>query len=256
MKRLRTIAGAALLAASLAGPAAPPAAAQTVTTQRSPYRTPQRWAAEFRVGPYRPNIDAELDGTGRAPYRSYFGNKAGFMIEAELDYQFFRGFGTAAVGVSIGRFQKTTKAFIETGRGQVASVRSGDDTRLRLIPASLLLVYRMDEGLKRWNVPLVPYVKVGLDYTYWSITNGNDKIATFDGGKARGGSAGWRAAVGLSFALDFIDPDAARGFDTDFGVNHTYLFGELQRVDVPAFGKRDTLHVGDTTWTAGLLFEF
>ncbi len=132
-----------------------------------------------------------------------------------------------------------------------------DESTLKIIPLSASAIYRFDYFLERRRFPLVPYGKVGLDWAYWQITDGNDEIATdARGGEGRGGTFGWHAAVGLQFALDFIDPDAARDFDADMGVNHTSLIFQLTHADISGLGMSDRLRVGDTNWSLGLMFQF
>ncbi len=65
-----------------------------------------------------------------------------------------------------------------------------------------------------------------------------------------------QAAIGISLQLDWLDPGAARGFDADSGVNHTYAFFELATIQSSGLGRGRELHVGDNTWFAGLMFEF
>jgi hypothetical protein len=104
---------------------------------------------------------------------------------------------------------------------------------------------------------VVPYGKVGLSYTLWQITDANGDVARSDDGhKGRGGTPGWQAAGGVALLLDFIDPGSARALDSDTGVNHTYLFAEIGRYEASGLGRKNALHVGDTTWVAGLMFEF
>ena len=102
----------------------------------------------------------------------------------------------------------------------------------------------------------MPYAKIGLNYTIWTVTNGNGDVAWSGNIKGQGGTMGWQAAVGLSLRLDFLDPGAARGFDADSGVNHTYAFFELDHVNGSGLYRKDVLRVGDDTWFAGLMFEF
>ena len=125
-----------------------------------------------------------------------------------------------------------------------------------MIPLAALLVYRLDEGAARWHIPLVPYAKIGLNYTIWTVTNGNGDVPYSSGGKGQGGTMGWQAALGISLRLDFLDPGAARGFDADSGVNHTYAFFEFDHIDGSGLYRKDVLRVGDNTWFAGLMFEF
>ena len=53
-----------------------------------------------------------------------------------------------------------------------------------------------------------------------------------------------------------LDPDAAKDFDTDLGVNHTALLIQFVHADISGLGQSNRLHVGDNTWSAGLLIEF
>jgi hypothetical protein len=134
---------------------------------------------------------------------------------------------------------------------------SGDQSTLKVIPVSLSAIYRFDYFLERRNFPLVPFGKLGLDWAYWQITDGNDEIATDGhGGKGRGGTLGWHAAAGVALVLDWLDPDAARDFDNEMGVNHTSLVFQLTYADISGLGMSDRLHVGDTNWSLGLMFQF
>jgi hypothetical protein len=244
----------ALVAFLLVTAAAPLARAQAVLHEEepTPYATSQRWAIELRFGLYRPDVDSEFKGASK-PHEDFFGSKRRLMFQMEGDYQFFNRFGTAAVALSAGYFRETAKAFVEGGDG---TERSGDSTGLTLYPVSAGLVYRFDVPVRRFNIPLVPYVKGGLTYTFWSISNGNGEVATAAGGRGRGGTPGWYGGVGVSFLLNFLDPTAARTFDSDSGVNRTYLFFELDHMDGSGLGRKNVLHVGDDTWFAGLMFEF
>ena len=56
--------------------------------------------------------------------------------------------------------------------------------------------------------------------------------------------------------IDKLDPAAAKDFDTEMGVNHSALVFEFGHYDVSGLGQSNRLHLGDTTWTLGLLFEF
>lgn len=247
--------GALLSALVAALAAAGEARAQIIIHEGDRYRSPQRFALELRFGPYAPQIDDDV--AGATPHMDYFGDGPAFMTQVELDYQFFDRFGTLAIGAGVGYMRQSARAFVEPPPGQAPEARSGDRTRLTLVPTSLLLVYRFDVLADRWQIPLVPYAKAGLGYTFWSITDGDGRVArTDDGERGRGGTFGWQAAAGLAFLLDFIDPGAARELDGEIGVNHTYLFVEGGRFDISGLGQSNALRLDDTTWFAGLAFEF
>jgi hypothetical protein len=245
----------ALAALTVGLTAAAPAQAQLFTRPNEEFRSPKRYALELRFGPYSPNVDAEFGGA-RHPHQVYFGDGARLMTQVEFDFQFFNRFGTAAVGISVGYFA-------ENGKGRLSEYAepSGDNTKLSLFPSAIMLVYRADQLWNRLRVPLVPYGKLGLNYTIWSIYNGNDQISAGGGsmgpgGRGRGGTRGWQGALGLSLALDFIDPGSARELDSETGVNHTYIFAEWAKYEISGLGQSGRLNVGDTSWVAGLMFEF
>jgi hypothetical protein len=219
-------------------------------------RSPRSMAMEFRLGPYTPDIDSGLSN-GATPGATVFGNGTHLLYQLEVDYDLLQSFGTLAVGVGIGYFRETAKAFVGTSDGASTGVRSFDETALRLVPVSLLAVYRMDVLAERWNVPLVPYAKLGLNYTFWKVTDGNGDVATLpQGGRGAGGTAGWQASAGLALQLDILDPASMRELDSESGLNHMYVFCEYAHVDASGLGMGNRLHVGDNTWSAGLLLEF
>jgi hypothetical protein len=228
--------------------------------------SPREFAIEARFGLYTPNIDSEFSGGGTKPQANVFGTKRRPMWQLELDWEFLQEFGTLSLGGVIGYYKENAQACQLTGLkpdgtcpvvlGDPSSGPSGDNTSLRLIPLAILLIYRLDEAATHWKIPLVPYAKIGLNYTIWTITDGNGDVPNASGGHGQGGTMGWQAAVGLSLQLDFLDPGAARGFDADSGVNHSYAFFELDHVDGSGLYRKDVLHVGDNTWFTGLMFEF
>jgi hypothetical protein len=98
---------------------------------------------------------------------------------------------------------------------------------------------------------------MGFDWAYWQVTDGNGEIANDGmGGSARGGTLGWHGAAGLALVLDQFDPEAARDFDGDLGVNHTALVFQYAYADISGLGRAGRLHVGDTTWSLGIMMEF
>jgi len=219
------------------------------------FRSPQHFALELRFGPFLPDVDSEFSG-GQTPHRDYFGASRRLMSQVELDLQVFQGFGTLALGFSAGFFRESAQAFLEPAAGQPATERAGDSTKLMLVPLGAMVVYRLDQPARYARFPLVPYGKLGLNYTWWSIYDGNGEIVDPHGsppGRGRGTTPGWQGALGLSLLLDVFDPAAARALDGEVGINHTYLFGELSKVQSTGTGK---LHVGGTTWYLGLMFEF
>jgi hypothetical protein len=245
-------------AASLA--AAAPARAQSDVLTAPPtdvpyghrYHSPQHFAFEVKFGPYKPDVDSEFNGA-RMPYDRYFGSSRRLLSQVEFDWQVFHGFGSVALGVGAGIFSVTGQAPLGTNTGQL----SGDTSTFRVAPFSASVIYRFDYFLQQRDFPFVPYAKGGLDWAYWQITDGNGEIAhDAMGNSGRGGTLGWHATAGVALVLDWLDPEAARDFDADLGVNHTAITFEYTHADISGLGRSDRLHVGDTTWALGLLLEF
>jgi hypothetical protein len=221
--------------------------------------TPRQFAIETRFGLYTPNVDSEISGVVK-PHSLVFGNKRRPMWQVEFDWEFLQEFGTLSLGGVIGYYKENASACTLAGfqkDPKICEPSGADNTSLRLIPLAALLVYRMDEAANRWKIPVVPYGKLGLNYTIWTVNNGNGEVPGYGtNGHGQGGTMGWQAAIGLSLRLDFLDPSAARGFDADSGVNHSYAFFELDHVNGSGLYRKDVLRVGDDTWFAGLMFEF
>jgi hypothetical protein len=220
------------------------------------YKSPQHFAFELKFGPYRPDVDSEFDRGGkqlRRPYHDFYGDGRKLLTQIEFDWQVLHTFGSLAIGASLGYFSISAAAPLGSGTGAL----SGDQSQMKIVPTSISAIYRFDYFLETRDFPLVPYGKVGLDYAYWQITDGNSDIATDGmGGTGRGGTPGWHASLGAALVLDFFDPEAARDFDADMGVNHTALTFEYAHSDLSGLGTKNRLHVGDTTWSLGLLLEF
>jgi hypothetical protein len=220
--------------------------------------SPQYFALELKFGPYAPKIDDEFSGAVQ-PFEDMFGSGTGLLSRVEFDVQLLRLFGSLGVGLSAGYYNVTGQPCSEpadpTDSSATANCETkveGDETTLTLVPLAALAVYRFDLLADRLSIPLVPYVKFGLNYTLWWMRRGDGSVSTnADGQKGRGGNLGWQLNAGLALRLDPLDPGAAQTLDSDFGVNHTYLFAELLHVEMSG-----ELQLGDTTVLGGLVIEF
>jgi hypothetical protein len=189
---------------------------------------------------YRPDVDSEF-GNGVHPYADTFSNSRHLMSVAELDRYVFRHFGTWGVGLRGGYYRASAAAFLDDG-----ATRSGDDTRLRLLPFSLSLLYFANglPGLQR--TPLIPYAKAGLDGTVWTAST------TGQGSSHSGLSMGWHATAGLMLGLGWIWSSAPNAGDV---AAPCALFFEWSYAAINGLGLGHALHVGDNTWFAGIAFD-
>jgi hypothetical protein len=124
--------------------------------------------------------------------------------------------------------------------------RSGDQTELRLIPVSLSMLYLAD-GLP-WlrAVPLIPYVKLGLDGTEWKASS------TGESSSQAGLSLGWHATAGLMLGLTSLSSSA---IGVGAIADPCALFFEWSYAAINGLGLSNALHVGDSTWFAGIAFD-
>ena len=126
---------------------------------------------------------------------------------------------------TVGFFQAKDKA-LDASTGDP----SGDDTAFNIMPFILQLVYRWDFLFKKYNVPLVPYVRAGFVYAFYWITDGNGDTAHFGegGGKAHyahtlNGSA---LAVGRTLVAVLENYQQADGTITIPDVLRPYMGGK------------------------------
>ena len=208
-------------------------------SQVSPQPQTPDWGVELGVSLYRPAVDSEFSN-GAHPFAETFGSSRHLLSEAEVDRYVYHRFGTWGVGLRGGYYRVTGAAFLADG------TRSGDETALSLIPFALSLVYKADRipGLKQ--VPLVPYLKAGLDGVVWTASNtgGSPSHTEF--------TPGWHAAAGVALGLNFLglgttNPGAL--------ADPCALFFEWDYAAINGLGFGRTLHVGDSTWFAGITFD-
>ncbi|RYZ39392.1 MAG: hypothetical protein EOO71_20250 [Myxococcaceae bacterium] len=222
-----------------------PAVAQEVTI---PTRSPRTGAVIFRGGGYKPRIDYEK-GLTDTPYKKTFGDASLLLIELELQRFFYQGIGTAGLGLSAGYGEKYANAVLADGGGVAA-----DKAALKVLPLQLNAFYKFDYAAFKWGVPLVPYGKLGLVYSPWWMTKGST-TEVVGGDTAKGGRWGYALTAGVSFLLDVLEPRFARDFDSDLGVNHSYLFAEYTYAEVNNFGGAG-LNLGSRRWSFGLALDY
>lgn len=269
---------AGIAAAALAASIALPASAQTFGVHdRRPFESPQNFAFELRFGPYVPAVDSEF--TNVHPFQDIFGAPPTFntqlprvMASIEFEWQAVRvgPVGQLGIGASVGYtsvFEKAPFSDHMTGTPAMWS-RGTEDTGLSIIPATLHLVARFDGLARRYRwFPIVPFVKAGLAYGFWWVSNGAGTVHVNNTQDAVGGSLGWHAALGAALMLDVFEPRLARGWDQSEGVNHSYVFFEYNFTDLAGFGGRPQLNVGNFStaggsstpvgsWVIGLALEF
>lgn len=239
-----------------------------LTSRHKTYESPQNFAIELRLGPYHPRVDAapEFAAAGASPYRDVFGDSLRWEFAVEFDWQAFRipHFGTIGPGVSVGYTSSSALApLVHPVNG---STLSGESTSLTIFPTYAVAVLRIDVLSRELHVPFVPYLKGGLGLAFWEASNtaGVSHYAPTNAKGAptgpsvvgEGHTYGEQLAIGLALDLNFLDRRTSQGFDNATGVNHTFLFGELQDYNLTGIAQSHPMYVGNQGWLVGLGFEF
>lgn len=270
---------ACAVAGLLAGAAPSIAGAQTFElfgpdSSRSRHESTQNFLVELRGGPWYPDVDAEFNGRA-TPFADMFGTTDRLLLGAELDWQFLRINPIGSLGLGVGAGYTSASAVAPLTQNPMPAAASwerpsdGQQTSLQVIPGYAVAVVRIDVLSRRTVIPLVPYVKYGVGYAYWWITNGDTlsrRSLTLSPGAtagdsdlgqaATGGSLGTHFAAGLMLRLDVFEPAVQRAWDQQMGVNHSYVFAEYVRSDLGGLGSRPQLRLGTETWNVGLAMEF
>jgi hypothetical protein len=223
-----------------------------------------KWHVGVRIGPYTPNIDGQLD-MDPGPFEQMFGPHM-WLPMLDVDRILWRGFGQLGVGGTIGYTQTSAHAWAD-GSDPADPMRprsSGDTNTFHFLPLMMSGIYRftwLDEEL---GVPIVPYARVGLAYDLWWVrSNGDTAKACWDGShtsgcdadKAIGASLGVVGSVGLSVRAERIDKASAASMRSS-GIQHAGFYAEWSVGKVDGFKPDSKLSVGDSTWFAGVDFEF
>ena len=128
------------------------------------------WHAGIRVGPYTPQIDAQLGArAARGPYSQMFGG-ASVLPMLDVDRVLWTGFGGQfAVGGTIGYLQKTAHAFVDGSlpSDPMRPRSAGAENSFHLIPFALTATYRLTYLDDNYGIPVVPYLRGGLAYYVW-----------------------------------------------------------------------------------------
>jgi hypothetical protein len=199
------------------------------------YISSERFAIEFRIGPYQPNM-----GSNDA-FDTFFSGDRGPLFGIELDAIAYRipDLVYLCAGGRFGSAGWDGKSLDKSG------MRTAEDVTLSYLPLDALAVVRIDALARQLSVPLIVTGKLGYEWAHWTTQTG--KFA-----EKSGWSVGlvWGAQLGLD--LDTFDRKAARTMDEEWGINHSFLFFELFRFHPSA----NSLPLGSTAWAAGLGFTF
>lgn len=199
------------------------------------FESPERFVLELRGGPYKVFADSKA-------YGDFFKDDSGPNLGAQLDGIIYRmpKIFYVCVGGSIGYLNYSGKAVART-----TQMPTAEETTLALVPVAATATIRMDLLPRRFGIPVILGARVGWQWTHWDTNTG----ARDD---AEGWSLGPVIAGQVALDLDTFEPGGARALDEEWGINHTFLFGEVFHFAPTS----KSLPVGGTHWMVGLGFVF
>jgi hypothetical protein len=227
-------------------------AARAAESERQP-----RFLIGFKIDRYDPKVDSEPGLTG-TPYHDVFGTRKPLRYQLEFDWEVAHPFGALLVGATVGFWQNYGKAILRSsppGNPQP----SQDTTVLNVFPFGLMATYRFDWLANRWSrFPFIPYAQAGLMRALWVSYNGKGDVPSdpVNGGRGKGWTNGYTAALGLALSLNVIDVELAREAYVDTGIQRTSLFAEYGWTFLDNFGRGGALILTDRAWRFGLAVEF
>lgn len=184
------------------------------------------WSLEFKGGSFYPDVEN---------WESFYGQPKTGHYAGSLAYKILR---QIEVGIEVGYIRDHGQ-----GYAPINQVLAGR-VKYELAPINAFVLVRGIFSETQW---LVPYA--GGGYTkmlYRETVEGQ--------GPSRGSVNGTHARAGLQLLLDDIDPGAANNMYLDYGVQHTFLFVEVERTS--AILDSTSTDLGGISYLGGLLFEF
>ena len=197
-----------------------------VVPAAEPAETTPHWSAEVKGGVFYPDIDG---------WKTYYGDDKTWHYAGSLAYKLFR---QVEVGVEGGYIKDRG-----LGYAPLNGVLTGKVT-YELAPLNVFVLLRAVFSENQW---LVPYAGGGWTRMYY-----RERIEGQP--SAKGSVDGYHGRAGIQILLDGMDPRAANNMLMDYGVDHTYFFGEVE-ITHATIGT-PSLNIGGKSYLMGLLFEF
>jgi hypothetical protein len=122
---------------------------------------------------------------------------------------------------------------------------TSEKTTLSVVPLTATATIRIDVLPRRLGIPIILAARAGWEWAHWDTNTGARNNAT-------GWSVGPVVSAQVALDLDTFEPGGARALDEEWGINHTFIFGEV--FHFAPIGK--SLEIGTTSWLIGLGFIF
>lgn len=159
----------------------------------------------------------------------------------EYEYPFTRSIGRMGIKFETGFFVKQAPGRFR--RSDRVTEIPDERFTFMMVPVQTTLIYRFQYYDKQ---PLVPFVEGGGGYTGIAELRDDNKPPRI------GGAPVMIAAGGVSFLLDWIDQQAVRELDAEYGINHVWLTAQFRQV----VSLKSSLDVTSRVISAGFTVDF
>jgi len=204
--------------------------------------SPQQWGLTLMGGTYRPSSytgSGDAFGTIYSGQAKYIGNQ-GIWVDLSFEWHFLKFLGKWGAKASTGAWviQKEYDSPKDTSSAKKPYT-------LWVIPGFLSGVYRAH--FWSWQ-PLVPFVEAGIGgFRFQQSGVKGDRYGNIY-------RSAYMAGGGVQLNANLLDPQSARSFDINWGVNNTYLIAQYRFIQ--SMIKDNFDFSGNNLITAGFLFEF
>lgn len=207
-------------------------------------QTEQTGSASFRIGFFGPPMIKNESTAPPTTFEEIYTKDQLPVLFADYEIPLTKKLGQ--LGIKLG-----SGVFVASGKGKFASVdanRRADDIPLErytffMLPNTVTAVYRFQY---KDGQTLVPYVEGGAGYfTFAEFRDDNASPRI-------GGALSTVVAGGLNILMDWLDPQAIRNLDTEYGINHIYLSLEARQV----VGLNKSYDFTSSIFNAGFTMQF
>jgi hypothetical protein len=207
-------------------------------------QTEQTGSASFRIGFFAPPMIKNESTTPPTTFEEIYTKDQLPVLFADYEIPLTKKLGQ--LGIKLG-----SGIFVASGKGKFASVdsnRRADDIPLErytffMLPNTATAIYRFQY---KDGQTIVPYVEGGAGYfTFAEFRDDNSSPRI-------GGALTTVVAGGLNILMDWLDPQAIRNLDTEYGINHIYLSLEARQI----VGLNKSYDFTSSIFNAGFTMQF
>ncbi len=207
-------------------------------------QTEQTGSASFRVGFFAPPMIKNDKTKPPTTFESVYTKDQLPVLFFDYELPITKKLGQ--LGVKIG-----SGVFVASGKGRFEiddPNRRANDIPLEqytflMLPNTATAIYRFQY---KDGQTLVPYIEGGAGFFTFAEFRDDNSSPRF------GGALTTVAAGGLNILMDWIDPQAIRNLDTEYGINHVYLSLEARQI----IGLNKSYDFTSSVFNAGFTMQF